>query len=85
MEPGHIGTLEEVEPLYKGHWDIGKQFRGNIHILVAVLLCIAIRVNVVESRSGGAPAEACETLSPDPGSHLAQPQSSLCGEYFIPL
>ena len=46
------------------------------YILVAVLLCIAIRVNVVESLSGGAPAEACETLSPDPDSHMAQPQTT---------
>ena len=33
-------------------------------------------VNLVESYSDGAPSDACGTLSPDPGRHGAQPQTS---------
>ena len=46
-----------------------------IILLVAVLLSIAIKVNVVQSFSGGAPAAACATLSPDPNQHGAPPQA----------
>ena len=43
------------------------------YILIAVLLGLAIKV---ESRSTGAPAGACTTLSPEPTAHNAEPQSS---------
>jgi hypothetical protein len=46
-----------------------------------ILLCVAVlQVSLywqrASSLSGGAPAQACTTLSPDPAAHGAQPQTS---------
>ena len=44
--------------------------------LTFFLLIAVLNVSKVSSRSFGAPADACSTLSPNPGAHGAAPQLS---------
>ena len=49
---------------------------STLSILLTILACIACWSLVAEGFSTGAPVDACETLSPDPLFHGADPQSS---------
>ena len=46
------------------------------YLRLILFLGVVSLVNLVESRSDGAPADACGTLSPDPAQHGAEPQTS---------
>lgn len=44
--------------------------------LLFILAIVGAGWHGVESFSGGAPSQACDTLSPDPSQHLGQPQGT---------
>lgn len=47
-----------------------------MNILLAVVAISALLQQQVSALSSGAPSTACNTLSPDPGAHGAQPRTS---------